>query len=617
MNYMYRKLMIIILLFQITNAFASTPDAILNYQKTDLKIKNNKLIANHYFEIQINNHDGEKYADISIPYSKLNKVSGIQAYLKTPDGFILKKLKSSEIKVRNEISDFSFYEDNFVKEFTLIHNVYPYILCYQYEEQSDNFLYLINWLPVIDSDVPTLQSDLNITVPANYKINYISQFTDSLTTDTVGEEMTYHWHIKYSDNLVRENFMPPLSDFIPFVKVVPENFKYDLKGSLGSWKEYGNWQYSLLDGLTELPESEMSKIHRLIDNVADLKERIKILYHYLQDETRYINISIETGGLKPYPASYVATNKYGDCKALSNYFIALLKIAGINSYYTKVYAGDVIKKININFPSQQFNHIIVCVPIKTDTLWLDCTSDGPFNNLGTFSQGRNAFFVDKDNSHFVKTPALRSSDVHEIRNIIVNSTISNGIKVNVNKRVRGELFDGLNYLAHSVNDSKKDKIIRNNFIENGFDLIDYKLITANRDSNFIDMQYSAKADKLFKKYGNELLIKIIPFDIPAFKDPANRKFPVQINFPVFKTDTLKYYLPENLKLTENYKLIIIETKFGKYNIRVIKLEDRVEVIKNFELFSGYYPLNEYPEFYAFIKKVSDSENFSYLITSYN
>ena len=54
------------------------------------------------------------------------------------------------------------------------------------------------------------------------------------------------------------------------------------------------------------PEKETSKINSLIKGIDDEKQKIRVLYHYLQDETRYINISLETGGLKPRRASYVA-----------------------------------------------------------------------------------------------------------------------------------------------------------------------------------------------------------------------------------------------------------------------------------------------------------------------
>ena len=219
----------------------------------------------------------------------------------------------------------------------------------------------------------------------------------------------FQWKASYTDIIKNEEYSPSISNFLPNVKIVPIEFKYDILGSFKDWISFGNWQYELLQGLNELPDNEKNRIQALIKNIDDDKEKIRTLYHYLQDETRYINVTIETGGLKPYSASYVSQNKFGDCKALTNYFKSVLDNIQIPAYYTKVYAGSPILEIDKNFPSQQSNHIILYIPLKDEDIWLDCTSDGAFNYLGTFTQNRNALVISKDNSRFVKTPNLKTN----------------------------------------------------------------------------------------------------------------------------------------------------------------------------------------------------------------
>jgi hypothetical protein len=399
-----------------------------------------------------------------------------------------------------------------------------------------------------------------------------------------------------------------MDTYIPNVFIVPEKFKFDQEGSFSSWKSYGNWEARLLDGLSDLPEEEKQHINSLITGVKNDKEKIKLLYHYLQDATRYINISIETGGMKPYPASYVAINKYGDCKGLTNYFKSVLKYIGIPSFYTDVESGDLIKKIDKNFPSPQFDHIILCVPLTNDTLWLDCTSEGPFNYLGTFTQNRQAFLIDKENSHFKQTPALSTDDVLESRFIHVGSETGNEITASFHNVVKGELFENLSDLSRSESESKKNQYIRDYFIEAGFDMIDYHIIPANRDSTFITLDYTAKADKLFKKYGDELLIQLIPFSIPPFTDPKNRKNPVQLNFPVNKQDSIFYQLAVMPKDQR------INSPFGNYSIRFVQKNNTVEVYKSLVLNAGEYPVSIYKDFFKFIRTVYDIENYTYIVT---
>jgi hypothetical protein len=82
-----------------------------------------------------------------------------------------------------------------------------------------------------------------------------------------------------------------------------------------------------------LPEETKNKVHELTDKLQDKNEKIKVLYDFLQKNTHYIIMQLGIGGWQPLEASYVSIKKYGDCKALSNFMIALLKEAGITAKY--------------------------------------------------------------------------------------------------------------------------------------------------------------------------------------------------------------------------------------------------------------------------------------------
>ena len=590
-------------------------DAVLTNYKTDIIIRNSKLIINRNYELQINNRAGEEYAEITLPYSKLHKVSKVDAFIKDKNGIIVKKLKSSDIVDRNEIADFSLYEDNFVKEFTLVHNEYPYTICYSYTEQQDAFFFINNWCPVINTEIPTLKASMTLEVPLDYPIAYTSQLIDSFKVDTLEKQIRYSWKTSYLHQFTQEVYAPDKHTFMPNVNIVPLKFKYDKEGEQNTWIAYGNWEYNLMEGLDVLPDAEKSVIDKLVKDLKDDNEKVKTLYHYLQDETRYINVTIATGGMKPYPASYVAVNKYGDCKALTNYMKAVLSYVGIKSLYTDVYAGDEIKKIDRVFPSMQFNHVILCIPLKNDTVWLDCTSDGPYNHLGTFTQNRNVLLIEKDHSHFTKTPSLSVKDVTVTRSIEITTDSLNEVMAYVQSIYKGISYESLFELSHSVSESKKEQIIHNFLNESNYELIDYKFIPANRDSAFISFEYRLKANQLYKKYGNDELIGLIPFYVPSFTTPKIRKYPVQIDFPINKLDTLNYRVPFDYavsSLPQNQK---ITSRFGTYSVQSTQKGNSVEVIKRFILYAGNYPIEQYKEFFQFVSTVSESENNSYIVTN--
>jgi len=598
------------LLFQIA-ALAQDFDAELISQETNIAINKNKLTKSLFFEIRINNRGGERYSKISIPYSKLVKLSNIKAYIKDSKGRIVKKLKKSEIIERSSISNFSFYEDDFVKEFTLKHNSYPYTIVYSYQTQQNEFLFIDYWTPILDEQIPTLAAKLKVSVPTNYKIAFTNQHVNGPFIDTIEDVINYRWQTSYSDVIKYEVLSPPISDLLPSVAIIPQNFNYEISGSSEDWVLYGNWQFELLQGLNELPDIEKSKILTIIKSTVDNKEKIKLLYHYLQDETRYINITIETGGLKPYPATYVAQNKYGDCKALTNYFKSILEYIGINSYYSLVNAGNPIKEINKKFPSQQFNHVILYIPLKDEDIWLDCTSDGAFNYLGTFTQNRDALIIDKNKSHFLKTPALNPSDVLETRKINISYTPPTA-NISCQNTYKGSMYESLLRVENGFNESNKSKILRNYFGDNGLELLDYQFSKHERDSDIISLSYEAASQHIYKHYGRDILISNISFSIPHFDKPEDRKLAFQIDYPIYKIDTLIYDIPAGYKLNKSLVNYSVSNNFGQYTFDIYEDAGKIIVAKSLLINSGQYPISDYKDFYDFYEQIVEIENKTHL-----
>ena len=611
---MIKLYLILGFLFFFTPSFTQDNDAELISQKTSIEIKKGNITKDLYYEIKINNRDGEKYSKITIPFSKLIIAGKIEAYIKDANGRLVKELKKSDIVEKSSISDFSLYEDDFIKEFTLKHNVYPYTIVYSYQIQQNEFLNIDYWMPVISKNNPTLKASLEVSVPKDYKIAYKNQLVDKPIIDTTEDAIIYKWNARYVNIVKDEACSPAISNFLPYVEIIPVEFHYDINGSFKDWISFGNWQHELLQGLGELPENEKIKIQALTKDINDDKEKIKILYHYLQDETRYINVTIETGGLKPYSASYVAQNKFGDCKALTNYFKSILDFINIPSYYTKVFAGSPILEIDKDFPSQQSNHIILFVPLKDEDIWLDCTSDGAFNYLGTFTQDRDAFVISKDNSRFIKTPGLKPIGTLEIRKI-ETSLNSNAASVKFLNTYAGVSFENLLNLAKNYNDTEKSRIIRNYLVEDGFQLLDYKIINPDRDSTSIEFSYNATAQNIYKHYGNDLLLSNFAFTLPNFEKPQVRKLPVQIDYPIFKIDTIVYEIPKEFKLHRNPVAISANTKYGEYKFDVEITADSIIAIKYLLINAGYYPVSEYEDFYNFYHQIIESENRTHITLS--
>lgn len=599
----------------LTKTAAQQYDCEIRHFTTHIVYQGKNITTTTSYTRQINNAKGTNYAHISIPYKKDNPLKNLTAWIEDMNGNTIRKLKNKDIEHANRYMSSSFHSDMMEASFKLIHNEYPYLIKYRYVRKEDDFISLISWSPALFTNVPVVGAHLTLEVPKGTNLSIHEQHLDAHSVMEKEENTLYQWHSEMTFRPERETYAPAIDNFIPYVEVVPEEFHYRLAGKAESWLSYGNWLLLLNNGRDVLTESDKEKVHELTDHLSDNREKIKTLYHYLQDNTRYINVSIDHGGLCPYPASYVGNNKYGDCKALTNYMKALLNEAGIYSIYTDVYAGAYPSPIITDLPSQQFNHVILCVPQPTDTIWLECTSSTlPFNYLGTFTQGRQVLVAEKDQSRLVHTPSLTPQEVEEKYHHQISINADGNASFVTNGKVKGAQFEYLKDLDTHVSDQQKTDIMDRLRLIRQSDIKDYKLESPHRDSTFINLTLEGQIHHLAEKMGNKMLLQPLhPLGL-LLEEPEKRKQPVCRPYPLLRTDSVTYILPQTIAAINGLKDESIDTNYGHYHKQIHYQNNTITVIRRLQLNAGLYNLDEYEAFYNFIDLVSRKENQKALIT---
>ena len=575
---------------------------------SNYEVRNNKFSETDTIELKIENRSGDIYSNISIPYSKNVKLSDIDGWIKDGNGIKIRHLNSNDITDRNEISGFSLYEDNFVRTFQLKHNQYPYTICYTYKITLNQFVALPVWSPVIHSAISTIDAKLVVTLPKGYR--YKSFLKDVVLTDsdTLRNFVKTIYSAKYSRINGFDFFSVPFGDLKPKLIIVPEYFTYGIEGKTSDWKSFGNWYYNLNKGLNDLPESEQKNLSQMLNGITEKTEIIKVLYHYLQDHTRYINISIGIGGLKSYPASYVSQNKYGDCKALTNYMKALLEFAGIKSYFVLINRSFQPEKILTDLPFPQFNHVILAVPDKKDTIWIENTENSEaFNYLSSSIQNRTALFIDENDSRLIQMPGMQRNDVTMQRKInIVFNELENA-EAKISFSFNGYNYELFNELLSGFNKNEQDKFIKEYIPFNNYDLLSWKLNKENRDTARIDLDLNLSLPKVIKNLGDDYYFNTFSIKTGFFSPPSQRELPLQFPCPVFNVDSQIYQIPTGLEVKSMPADQIINTSFGNYEAHFKWDSNNIIVGKKFELHPNTYSQGQYKDFYEFYRKVKDAE----------
>lgn len=587
------------------------PAEIINHDIECEVDKDNKLTVTKKLILKINSPLGRDYADFQIYYDNKSSIKDIDCNILNLQYDLIKSFK------RKEISDYSaltgyFHTDDRYKEIKAYHNSYPYIIELRYIQEFDEFFSLPTWYPQNGENIPSKKSTYKLTIPENFAFHYkFYNFNPKEHIQTSESIKTYSWQTENISSIsAHEPYLPPIKTIYPTAQFIPDNFIFGgIKGSSTSWKEIGNWQSKLISGLDKLPESEIEKVKELTKYVDSEYEKVKLIYEYLQNETRYIGVFIGIGGWKPFNASYVCNNKYGDCKALTNYMMAMLKVIGIRSYYSLIIAGDDEPDVDTSFPGKYFNHVVLNVPLKKDTLWLECTSQNiPFGYWGTFTNGKHALVCDFKDSFIAQTPKFSHSE-NLINQKSTVDIIDGKLSVQMQRELFGEPFEkvmnNLNYSSEKsiINNATKTLPFQN------YKLSSVKYDTININGNF---GYKESLELIFsnniQEYGSNIIVR--PFnEFFATKFPLNvvRQTPISISHNFSITDAIQLNVPQGYELEVIPNDFQSTTKFGTCDIRYTLKENKLFVFKIIELNEGLYPLSDYDEFKLFIKEITQNE----------
>ncbi|WP_431215818.1 DUF3857 domain-containing protein [Puia sp. P3] len=370
------------------------------------------------------NSRGDNYANVYTFYDKFHDLVSATGILYDAEGKQIKKIKKGDMQDWNTDGSGILMTDMRVKVYSFGCRSYPYTVSYDEETEMNGLFMLPEWQPQPARNVAVEQSSLVIRAPSGYPLRYRNYDYPGETAITEEKGIkTYTWQVGHRPALYDEQFEPDWVRLETRVRLVPGDFEIQgYKGTLREWNDIGKFVNYLYQGRDQLPPEAKIKVHQLTDGLTDDRRKIAVLYRYLQHNTHYVGIELGIGGWQPFDAGYVYTKRYGDCKALSNYMVALLKEAGISASSVLIRGGNA-PALDTDFACAQFNHAIAVAFTGRDSVWLECTSStlSP-GYLGNFTSDRDALLIDPAGGHIVHTPVYGAKENRFVR--IVKGSIS-------------------------------------------------------------------------------------------------------------------------------------------------------------------------------------------------
>ncbi|MEQ9303923.1 MAG: DUF3858 domain-containing protein, partial [Marinoscillum sp.] len=423
----------------------------------------------------------------------------------------------------------------------------------------------------------------------------------------------YEWLVNNLPAFKYEALSYSLEAYAPVVYTAPNGFEMEgYEGDLSTWNNFGLWINQLNANKNTLPASSIEPIVAEFDESFTTLDKVRTVYKYLQDNTRYVSIQLGIGGWQPFESGFVHENKYGDCKALSFYTQSLLKEIGINSHYTLINAGAYSHRTDPDFPEAHFNHAILTVPMENDTIWLECTSQtNPFGYLGKFTSNRYALMVTDDGGVMIKTKDYRESEN-------IQTTVSN---VSISKDGSATIDLVRHYMGLEIeNDDFNETTLKSEtdqrkwfYDEHDWGNLELKELTVDKISYEELPKGTMKANLILKNAAstnaNRLFFKPTIFtDISGLKlKSSSREYPLEVRYPFSQIDTLNVTFPEHYYPESSLDDIELNSEFGDYSRKVIQDESGFTIVRSFNLKKGEYSPERFESFRDFIKEVQKND----------
>jgi hypothetical protein len=576
----------------------------------------------------LNEAGSDEYGQLAVDYDALNHISYLRGAVYDAQGQLLHQLRPAEVHDQGLGSaGGSLMTDVRMRYADLRQPTTPYTVEFDYEIVSENTLFYPNWQPQHAENLALEGATLQVTTPTALPLRFEEQLLPAGAASApvaTATQTTYRWQLPAAPAVEEEPLAPSLAEQLPAVHLAPASFTVQgHAGSLASWQSLGQWVYQLGQGRDALPPALTARMAQLLITAPDPRERARKVYEFLQGSTRYISVQLGLGGWQTAPAASVATGGYGDCKALSNYTCALLKAAGLPAYVALVGAGADHADVRASFPSSQFNHAILCLPlaahgtVAADTVWLECTSQTEaFGYMGTFTGNRHALLLTPAGGRLVATPRYGAQANSQQRHTDLWLDGSGGAKATVRTRRLGLAQDRYAQLLHEADPNEQKKYVSNRLRLSHFTITSLRLAAAptNTLPGVVETM-GLELASVGTTAGRRLLLTPNLLGrlgtLPA--QVGQRQTPLALPDASLYQDTVRLHVPTGFRV-ENLPLPTqLTTDYGTYSSTCTALPDgTLQYVRQLETRrpagNATLPAARYADYQDFRRKVSQADN---------
>ncbi len=495
----------------------------------------------YHTRVKVQKDAAKNLGEWPVYYNKSREeIVDVQAFVENSEG---KKFPASNIQDNAMYEKLSMYSDMRVKAITLPQVNVGSIIDITVKSRV-KFKQIPNqfWDDVTPPVIPTKYARQTFVFPEDKKIVFKNLNTDLKPVVEKAQGLVkYSFIFKETDYNDEEDFMPPADEVTGKVYL----------SSIEDWKVVADWYRDLLVKNIVDDEIIKAKALELTKDKTTLKDKARAIIEFIQDNFRYVSMSLDEHDVAPHQTSDIFRNRYGDCKDLSLLARQMLNLVGVKSSFC-LFSGEFNGDPEHALPNlNAFDHAIIEVALDDKSYFVDPQAKGfDFGQLPSSYDNAHVLVIEDVSFRFDHLPVSNDQTSSIITQSDVQIKPEGAAIYDVHVKLPLEVSQSFKDKWASTNDRDKDKFfdqLEANFTQGG------QMI--KRDVKGLDNRYGPVEFHLNYFVPNAYAIvndmvlvrEQDQSNIPDFAAPT-RQYPIFVPSNSLIQNTSVYHIPQGYKV---------------------------------------------------------------------
>jgi len=391
-----------------------------------------------------------------------------------------------------------------------------------------------------------------------------------------------------------EPMQPPLGESLGHVHV----------STYKSWDDMGRWYWGLVRDQFTADDEVRRRVAEITKGATDDKARVRAVYDFVVQKTRYVALEFGIHGFKPYRCAQIFARGFGDCKDKATLIVTMLKELGIPATIVIVRTG-----MRGDFGTEPaslapFDHAIAYVPSMD--LYLDGTAEWTGSNeLPAMDRGSLALQINEGKPKLVHMPDPPASESVSSKRVEAAVAPDGSAQVDWRIEVTGSSASSWRQRFHAKA-TQKQRVQED--LSSDLQGAEIAQVTSNDLEDIekkVELRAKGKAPSFARKDGESWTVQVGAREhmVRSWAPLSTRRRDVRIQALSTQENETVVKLPQGAKVLGAPHPAEGKTPFGSFKVDVETNGGTVRVKTTVALTRSRIPAAEYAAFRAFCEQI--------------